>query len=286
MWGMVLKESYFDLIRDAGFDLVRIPIRWSAHAQKVPPYPIDEAFGERVDWAVDQALSRGLVTVINVHHYDEIMEDPAAHRERFLSLWRQIAHRYRDRGACLWFELLNEPHDRLEGGVWNALVRDAVAVVRESNPERVIVVGPGGWNSIKELRYLDLPDDPHLVVTVHYYSPFHFTHQGAEWVSGSNAWLGTKWLGTAQQRHAVEWDFRQAARWAREHDRRVFLGEFGAYSKADQASRVRWTAFVARTAESQGFAWAYWEFGAGFGVYDRGKGQWREDLLRSLIPQK
>ena len=50
-------------------------------------------------------------------------------------------------------------------------------------------------------------------------------------------------------------------------------------------SRVRWTTAVAREAEARGFAWAYWEFGSGFGVYDRDRGAWREPLRAALIPR-
>ena len=39
---------------------------------------------------------------------------------------------------------------------------------------------------------------------------------------------------------------------------------------------------LAREAEARGFSWAYWEFGAGFGVYDREKKEWREPLLKAL----
>ena len=51
----------------------------------------------RVDWAVDQALAHGLTTIIDMHHYQEIMSAPEAHRSRFLALWRQIAAHYADR---------------------------------------------------------------------------------------------------------------------------------------------------------------------------------------------
>jgi endoglucanase len=64
----------------------------------------------------------------------------------------------------------------------------------------------------------------------------------------------------------------------------VYLGEFGAYSRADMASRARWTARVVREAEARGFGWAYWEFGAGFGAYDRATGTWRQPLLDALLP--
>ena len=73
-------------------------------------------------------------------------------------------------------------------------------------------------------------------------------------------------------------------KWAKEHNRPVYLGEFGAYSAADLASRGHWTAAVAREAEKHGWAWAYWEFGSGFGAYERTSGTWREPLLKALIP--
>ena len=51
-----------------------------------------------------------------------------------------------------------------------------------STPKRTIFVGPGRWNSIGELPKLLLPDDDqNLIVTVHNYDPFYFTHQGADW---------------------------------------------------------------------------------------------------------
>src|SRR5262249_14444537 len=90
-WGITLNENDFRQIKPAGFDSVRIPIRWSTHAEKEAPFTIERDFFERVDWAVDQALGRGLKAIINVHHYDEIMKEPDRHRERFLGLWGQIA---------------------------------------------------------------------------------------------------------------------------------------------------------------------------------------------------
>ncbi len=32
-------------------------------------------------------------------------------------------------------------------------------------------------------------------------------------------------------------------------------------------------------------SWSYWEFGAGFGVYDLERGEWNEEILNALIPQ-
>ena len=284
-WGVTLKEEYFKLIRAAGFDTVRIPVRWSAHAEQSPPYRIEAKFFDRVDWAVRQALQQGLVPVVNMHHYEEIFEQPDGHGQRFLALWRQIAEHYKDFPPELALELLNEPYAKLTAEKWNRLQAEAIAVVRCSNPTRLIVVGPADWNGINALPSLELPEtDRRLVVTVHYYQPFQFTHQGADWVGPeSRNWLGTKWIGTKEERQAVVRDLDKAVVWAVRHRRPMWLGEFGAYSKADLDSRARWTRFVATEALGRKMGIAYWEFCAGFGVYDPDRGRWIEPIKQALL---
>jgi endoglucanase len=48
-WGVTLSDDYFDRVRDAGFETVRVPIRWSAHAGATAPFTIDAALFARVD---------------------------------------------------------------------------------------------------------------------------------------------------------------------------------------------------------------------------------------------
>jgi len=285
-WGVIIKDEYFKIIREAGFDTVRIPIRWSAHAGDKPPYRIDDEFFSRVDWVVNKSLEQGLITIINIHHYEEIMKDPMGHRERFLSLWRQISSHYKDYPENLYFELLNEPHGRLTSNIWNDLLAEAIKIIRETNPTRKVIVGPTDWNSIDGLEELVVPEhDRNIIVTFHFYTPFEFTHQGAEWVSPSPP-VGKKWLGTEAERKQITKLLDAAVQWSEKHgDIPLFLGEFGAYSKADMDSRVRWTYFVAREAEKRGIPWCYWEFCAGFGAYDPKENKWREPLLYALIPK-
>ncbi len=282
-WGLRLKAEYFKAIKDAGFDSVRLPVRWSAHAEAEPPYALDPTFAARVDWAIDQALKNDLNIVVNVHHYAGMDEDPDKNLPRLVGLWGQIAERYKDRPAGVYFELLNEPHDKLTAEKWNAAVPKVLAAVRKSNPTRPVIVGPVQWNSIGALPKLELPYDRNLIVTVHSYDPFEFTHQGAAWAKGSEKWLGRKWAGTEAERAAITKRFQQAADWGKKHDRPIYLGEFGAFEKADTESRARWTAFVAREAERLGWSWAYWEFGSGFGAYDPKTDKWREPIKDALV---
>jgi endoglucanase len=71
--------------------------------------------------------------------------------------------------------------------------------------------------------------------------------------------------------------------WRDEHNIPVLLGEFGAYSRADMESRLRWTAVMVQEAEARDIGWCYWEFAAGFGIYNRQTKQFN-DLYTALIP--
>ena len=285
-WGVTLQEDYFPTIKQAGFTLVRVPIRWSAHVSPAPEYTIDPAFFSRVDWVVAQAEKNNLQAILDYHDDDALMKDPDANANRFVAIWKQIAEHYQGAPPSILFELLNEPNRKLDATRWNDLMGKTLAAVRLTNPTRTVVVGPVQWNGIGMLPSLVLPDnDRHLLVTVHYYAPMTFTHQGASWVPGSDKWLGTTWQGTDAEKQAVTKAFDAVAAWGSAHQRPIFLGEFGAFSKGDMDSRARWTAFLARTAESHGFPWAYWEFCAGFGVYDPQAHAWRQPLLEALIPK-
>jgi endoglucanase len=283
-WGVTLKEDYFKTIKAAGFDSVRIPVSWSTHAGAQPPFAIEPAFFSRVDWAIDQALANGLLAVVDDHHDAGMEQAPKESLPRLKAIWKQIALRYRDRPDALSFELLNEPNGKLGDDLWNEIVPQLLGVIRQSNPRRIVIVGPGQWNNIGRLYKLNLPEaDRRLIATIHYYTPMPFTHQTASWVKGSEKWKGTHWTETPEQLAVLDKDFDMAAAWGKKNRRPLYMGEFGAYSKADMESRARWTRAVARAASSRGMSWTYWEFCAGFGVYDPQAESWRKPLLDALL---
>jgi endoglucanase len=413
-WGLVLSTELFDKAKEAGFNHIRLPISWTYHASSTAPYTIDPVFFQRVDWAISQAKARGLYIIVNNHHYDELNANPEAEEARALAIWRQIANRYRNQPESVYFEILNEPHGAFTDNpqLWNNFLAKALAVIRQRNPTRKVIVGPVGWNNPNRLSQLVLPNDPNLIATIHFYAPFDFTHQGAGWVNPSppigriwtaNArtfnppwddwsWSTTVksttqgleitynagWAGlhlhsdspasgftslvfktnkalnlnivcssnsvnsntaiqtqdgwntytiplgfcnspanvtgimiqnntsspqaaflidaielrsatrvmrlTTTEKGAIRTVLTKAANWAIANNRPLYLGEFGAYEAADMDSRVRWTTAVRSEAERLGMDWGYWEFAAGFGIYDPVTHQWREGLRRALIP--
>ena len=285
-WGNPYRADYFGRIAGLGFRHVRIPIRWDTpeRAQRDAPYTIDPAFLARIKMVVDDARRQGLYAIINMHHHEAIFEDPARVKPRFLAQWAQIAGYFKDYDEKLLFEVFNEPHGNLTPELWNAYFAEALAIIRQTNPTRAVLLDAPMYGSLAGLAHLKVPDDPYIIVSPHYYLPFRFTHQGANWVGArSDDWLGTGWYGLDFERRQVERDFAPAIRFSQENRVPIHVGEFGAYNQADPDSRRRWTAFLARWFEQQGFSWAYWEFSAAFGIFDPKTNQYLDPLKNALL---
>jgi len=276
------KESYFRMIHDAGFASVRVNLH--PFSQMDSQNIINSGWLETLDWVVEKGLAANLMVILDLHEFTAMADNPEAKKEMFLSFWKQVAPRYKDKSGRLIFEVLNEPNQKLTIEMWNKFLVEAVNIIRESNPLRTLVIGPGNWNGIESLNTLQLPEnDRNIIVTVHFYHPMAFTHQGAAWAGELKNLSGIKWTGTAAEKELVESRFKVAADWSLKNDRPILLGEFGAYDKGDMDSRARYTAFVARTAEKLGFCWTYWQFDSDFIVYDIENEKWVEPILDALI---
>lgn len=279
-WGVILEEEFFKLIKEKKFTAIRIPIRWSAHLENGK---IESKFMERVDWAVRNTLEQGLIPIVNIHHYDKLNEEPETEKEQFLKIWEELSSHYKNYSDSLVFEILNEPHGKIDP-LWNDLQKEALAVIRKANKERTVIITPAQWGGLNNLEALSIPsNDKNLILSIHYYSPFQFTHQGAEWVDGSDAWLGTQWKGNRFDKLSIQKDMERIDEFSKKNNIPVFIGEFGAYSKADMKSRARWTEYCGRIFERYNFSWSYWEFCSGFGIYDAKSKSWKKELVDALI---
>ena len=274
---------HFREIRKAGFDFVRVNLQ--AFKFMDAQNHLDPAWLAKLDDVVREAQRAGLGVIIDEHDFDRCSNDVAMCRQNLTAFWEQVAPRFANAPRNVAFEMLNEPHAQLDAAAWNALFPQLLAVVRQSNPKRIVVVGPTSWNALRELPNLQLPADRNLLVTFHYYDPFHFTHQGASWAGDVKNLHGITW-GSAADRAAVAADFDQVAAWSRANDRPILLGEFGAYEKSGtpQDLRVAYTADVRSEAERHGFGWAYWQFEGDFIAWDMARQRWVEPILKALIP--
>jgi len=301
-WGMHYGPEDFAHIKTEGFDHVRIPVAWHHYTTKAAPYTIDAAIIGRVDFLVTNALANRLAVIVNIHHFDPFTTDPAAQKEKFYALWKQIAAHYAAAPDSLAFELLNEPKDKATTSLLNPIYAEAIRLIRQSNPRRTIFLGPGKWNSIDELPSLQLPDDDeNLIVTVHCYDPFYFTHQGASWAGPDTAVKGIIFPGPPPtplvpnpelklKPGVLDWIARynsepteknpsgpmafrprleRARDWSRYYGRPIHVGEFGAYVAADPKSRANFYRDFAAALGELKLGWAIWDWKAGFAYWDQ-----------------
>ena len=283
------------------------------------PYAIQPRFQSRMDWVIDQALSRDLAVIIDVHHYVELMKAPAVHGDRLVGIWRQIATRYRGLPPAVVYEILNEPTDNLTAEVWNPILQRAFRAIREIDPERDIIIEGAHWASVKDLRdTMWVPEgDRHVIGSFHMYAPMFFTHQGFGWMPPHYATRGVVFPGPPPQpvrpasaslvvaesrdffaRYNVEptatnpggpaavIEVLEMARTFKERTGfPVYLGEFGAGVNADPTSRAAWTRLARTEAEKRGFGWGYWDYCHNFAAYSRTLfgGAWIPEIKAALL---
>ncbi|HTU66030.1 MAG TPA: glycoside hydrolase family 5 protein [Steroidobacteraceae bacterium] len=275
------KPRHFKIIKDGGFDTVRINLYGFRPMNEKMQLPA--SWYATLDALVDEAVKQGLNVILDEHDYEHCSQDAASCRAHVLAFWSQVAEHYKDAPGNVVYEILNEPSRAMDDH-WNALIPEALAIIRKTNPTRNVVIGPAFWNNISHLPQLELPEkDRHIIVTVHYYEPHEFTHQGARWSPEYTNLSGIHW-GTAADYAKIDENFDKAQAWAKQHDRPILLGEFGAYDKAPQEDRVKYTAAVARAAEKRGWAFTYWQFDSNFVVYEIDADRWNEPIYRALVP--
>ena len=318
-WGFVLSASDFRAVREAGFDHVRVPMRFSAHVEPSRPYPIQGRFLRRVDWVIDQALSNDLGVIVDLHHFQEMMLAPRAYADRLVSMWRQIATRYRGLPPAVVYDILNEPTDKLTAEIWNPILARVIAAIREIDPTRLLIVEGVHWASAKDLRdtLVVPPGDRYLIASFHMYAPMYFTHQGFGWMPAHYATRGVTFPGPpdhpviptgAANAFPESHDFFErynrepaetnpggpaaiieqmeiAKSFADRTGMRIYLGEFGAGINADLASRARWARTARTEAEKRGFGWGYWDFTRNFAAYASlgFTGKWIPEMKAALI---
>lgn len=274
---------HMQAIRDGGFDHVRLNLQAFVHMGA--DHRLPATWLKQLDELVDAGLKAGLQVILDEHNFTECAKEVAVCRAQLKAFWRQIAPRYQGAPGAVIFEILNEPNGAADA-IWNEMLAENLAIIRETNPTRRVIVGPKFWNSLDHLDSLRLPEgDRQLIVTFHYYTPMEFTHQGASWTPQFQKLSGITW-GTPAELEKLQQDFDRVKAWSNQHQRPILLGEFGALESAGMAQRVAWTAAVARAAEARGFGWSYWQFDSDFVLWDMKADGWVKPIHRALVPEK
>ncbi|HYD25189.1 MAG TPA: glycoside hydrolase family 5 protein [Croceibacterium sp.] len=278
-----IDAADFARIKAAGFDTVRVPVRWSDKTGDAPGFAIDPAWLARVTVAVDQALAAGLNVILNDHHFDALDADPAGNRAKLAAIWRQVATHFADRPTGqLWFEIENEPHEKLTNANLVETFAPALAAIRQTNPGRPVIIGGENWSGIDSLATLELPDDPNVHPTFHYYEPFDFTHQGASWAGDPPPAIGRVY-GTEADAARLAADVAKLDAYIARTGKVPFMGETGAYdAHIPLADRIRYHSAVRQAFAPSGIGICAWAYTNTFPFYDQKEGRWLPGILETF----
>ena len=308
-WGnpMVTKAT-IDAVRAAGFNAVRIPVRWQHHVTDETTMAIDDAWLQRVKEVVGYCLDNDMYVIINTHHDQWLERRPTnayktENNRRLRQLWTNIATAFRDYDYRLAFAGTNEVH---MPNNWNAPTAENQAVQNSYNQTFVDAVRATGGNN--EWRHLivqtyntnldfglrtngfvvptDAPDhgNDYMSVEFHYYTPWDYCGEATACYWGE-AYKGMGSVSYGNET-SMRRDFQRAADGWAAKGLGVVIGEWGVTNHWDKATNMTsihtnmtyYCKTLIGEALGKGFATFIWDnngFGNGqekFGIFDRHDG--------------
>lgn len=286
-------KKNFAEIKSLGADVIRLPINLHAMTDGAPDYTLDPLFLGFLDQAVDWAEELGLYIILDNHTFDPARPTDANIDRALLKVWPQMARHFQGRSDRVLYEVLNEPHG-IDLGRWAKIQGKVIDAIRAVDARHTIVVGTADFNNYRDLEKLPKYADKNLIYTFHFYDPFLFTHQGAEWTTPSlvdlsgvpyppadrpipptpESLMGT-WAEDALRIYRVDGSLDRvkelidiAANFSAKRGVPVFCGEFGVYiTQAKNDDRAAWYRDVRTYLEEKGIPWTSWDYMGGFGLF-------------------
>lgn len=230
IWGNPMaSSSLMKLIKNSGFNTIRIPVSYLNKIGSAPDYKIDAAWLARVKEVVDMALAEDLYVITNIHGdgYHGVTgswllcdsNNQSEIKAKYKAFWEQIATTFKDYDEHLIFESMNEVFDgtyewQSNGGVYpnanyyqnindyNQIFVETVRPISQNNAKRWLLIP--GWNTdidmTSEARGFKIPEDKYLsrsvsgkrlMISVHYYAPWDLC--GDDTDAGVTRWGDEAW---------------------------------------------------------------------------------------------
>jgi endoglucanase len=268
-------QARVQALRDAGFDVIRMPVIFERLGSTTAPYDLDfnhPAFA-LVDNLILWAEQMDFKLVIDNHHGLPLTNaNYNSELPRLKAVWRQLAQRYGNLDPeRYFFELYNEPFE-ISNNNFRTVADALVAEIRQHETERhSIFVGGNGYNSGSGLIAFTPLSDPDIIYTFHCYDPYFFTHQGMSWTNP--AFFPQRSFPQAGEVAALQQLMGSVSSWGSNYDVPVSLGEFGVSTAADATSRCNWIEAIMAAVNANGFSYIYWDAispNDAFGFYNGG----------------
>lgn len=279
MWGNPeTTKELIDLVKESGFNTVRIPVTWAQHLGDAPDYTIDEAWLDRVNEVVDWVLDSGMNVIINTHHDDAFwLITDYEHEEKAMEIltkiWAQLSERFKTYDERLVFETMNEPRvfeaeeewsgtdERRE--VVNHLNMSALETIRNSggnNADRFVMITTYAGSALEEnMKALELPEDSKVLVSIHYY---YGTAHNSEFPDAEKKW-------TLADKAEMYKTFRNMYKYFISEGYGVVEGECGWTDRENLGNLAENTRYYVELAGKFGIPCMVWDNGESFKLLDR-----------------
>jgi endoglucanase len=286
-----IKNSDFELLKKLGFKSIRLPVAFSYFQNN--KVPVEKVFAH-IDEVSRQCNKYGLKLIID-YHYGELNDNNyLTETPKIINQWLIITKRYvRESPDNVFFELYNEP-PHMNPKVWKDAIYNIATAVRKADKKRTLIVGASNFNSIYELSRMERLADDNIIYTFHFYEPFFFTHQGADWVGDQVATTGVpfpynaktypsispKAIGTWGQTNydqyktdgnerSIHDKLQIIKNWGGKYGVPILCGEYGVYNKyTDAESRCRYIKAVRKNLKAMGIPGIMWDYNTGFSIFN------------------
>ena len=207
------------------------------------------------DTAIDKAEAAGQYFVLGFGNWSDINPTNASHRAQFKATWKAVAKRYAHRSNRLVFELLeksavNNGSNTLISNL-NSLQREAIEIIRETNPTRLILFctadNGNPYMLLKDGSSVSPPaGDNNVAVSIFSYHPTEFSDQGYSQVRLTDGHLST--LG---------WSLGEMKKYKENRGIPVVVTEFGVnHTRADHGDVTNFISRITRYCEQNDIPWS------------------------------
>jgi endoglucanase len=163
-WGNpVVTKKVIKAVKNAGFNAIRIPVRWQCHITNAQAMSIDKAWINRIKEVVNWCLDNDLKVIINTHH-DKWLEGRPTYQykeennQKLALLWLNIASEFAQYDYRVAFAGTNEVHIKDN---WGKPTAENLAVQNSYNQTFIDVVRATGGNNLQR----------HLIVQTYVCNP-------------------------------------------------------------------------------------------------------------------
>ncbi len=305
------KYSYEDFqhLKELGVDVVRLPVHFFMMMNDETG-ELEEIVWTYLDKVCDWAEELKIHLIIDNHSFNSNPYPSAKTVKNHLEkIWPQIADRYKNRSDYILYEILNEP--RLPQIQWEKIQKETLSLIRKYDTKHTVIVTGTDWGSRDSMLKLEPLSDDNLIYTFHFYDPFYFSHQGAEWSDAPVAALRDipfpydkakmpKLQGAAkgsyleqifQQSYPKEANektmrenLQKAVDFSVKNNVPLLVGEFGVYNKyANYEDRCAWYETAGKLFQEFGLPYTIWTYDGSFSFFKKDNTEYPSGLEPRIL---